>query len=64
MQRNYVQLLREWLAEKGGEEDPEFIQEALVQAAKNGARETVELFITLGIVRPTGLRLPSHTALT
>jgi hypothetical protein len=46
-------LLREWLAEKGGEEDPEFIQEALVQAAKNGARETVELFITLGIVRPT-----------
>ncbi|ELR25741.1 Fbox domain containing protein [Acanthamoeba castellanii str. Neff] len=47
--RNYVQLLREWLAEKGGEEDPEFIQEALVQAAKNGARETVELFVTLGI---------------
>jgi hypothetical protein len=51
-QRNYVWLVRDWLTENGAEDDAEFMQEALVQAAKNGAKETVELLFTLGIVRP------------
>lgn len=43
-----MQLISKWLAED--EEDVhDFMQEGLVQAARNGAKEVVELYLDMGI---------------